>query len=109
MKRALFIAVLIVGCSALLASAYALPKVPVVINAETLSGTLLIANPAEQVIYLKTTDGITYDFRITPATVISVGGEKAKFEALTGKIGSSIEVTFKPLPVGNVASKVVIP
>ncbi len=109
MKRALVIAFLILACSALLASAYALPKVPVPIKAETLSGTLFIVNTEEQVVYLKSADGITYDFHITPATVISVGGEKANIGTLSGKIGSPLEVTFRPLSTGNMASKIVIP
>lgn len=109
MKRALWIVLLLIACSAFLALAYGLPKTPVTIKAETISGTLFIVNPEEKVIYLKSADGITYDFHITEATVLDVGGQKVKFEELTGRIGSPVEVTFRPLSIGNMASKVVIP
>jgi hypothetical protein len=109
MKRALFIAFLLFGCSAMLALAYGLPKMPVTIKAETLSGTLFIVNHEDKVIYLKTADGIAYNFHVTGATVVTIGGQTAGFEDLTGKIGSPIEVTFRPLSKGNLASKIAIP
>lgn len=75
-------------------------------KSETLSGTLTIVAAADQTIYVKSADGISYDFHIGPATKIMQGDTKLKLDDLTGDIGKSIEVVFRPLKTGNAAVSV---
>jgi len=76
----------------------------VAVKAETISGTLTIVSAEDNVIFVKTDAGITYDFRIEPATKITTSEGKIAFETLSSQIGRSVEVVFRPLKkAGNIA------
>lgn len=70
---------------------------------ETIGGILTIVSGEDKLIFVKAENGISYDFRIGPATKISAGDRSLKFEDLTGQIGKPIEVVFRPLKTGNAA------
>lgn len=83
------------------------PKNPVIaVTAETIQGTLSIVDRDAGVIYVKSGEGITYDFRILPGTKISQGGRKLKIDDLNEQIGKNVEVVFRPLHTGNMANSV---
>lgn len=78
----------------------------VIVKPENITGTLTIVDPDQRVIYVKSADGIVYDFRIVESTKIAADGAKISFEDLSAQIGKSIEVVFRPLKIGNVAQSV---
>jgi len=106
----------IIWCAIALAVCWAAPpssakdpaslRIPV--KQETIRGTLTIVDPAAKVIFVKSGEGITYDFKIDAATKIASGEKKLGFDELATEIGKEIEVVFRPLKVGNVASSVEI-
>jgi hypothetical protein len=105
MKTIVMALVLAILCAALPVSA----KNPAItVKPETISGTLTIVNVEEKTIFVKAENGITYDFKIGPATKVAAGDTKLKMEDLTGQIGKSIEVVFRPLKTGNAASTIEI-
>jgi hypothetical protein len=73
------------------------------VKPETISGTLTIVGAEDKLIFVKAENGITYDFRIGPATKITAGEEKLKFDSLTEQVGKRVEVVFRPLKTGNAA------
>jgi len=84
------------------------PKTTVVVKSETITGTLTIVDPAEKMIYLKSAEGIVYDFKIIETTKITAADAKLKFDDLSAQIGKQLEVVFRPLTIGNVAQSVEI-
>lgn len=100
MKKILLAIVVVMFLGALALSA----KNPAVtVKPETISGVLTIVTPADKVIFVKADNGITYDFRVGPATKIVAGDAKLKFDDLTDKAGKQVEVVFRPLKTGNAA------
>ncbi len=97
--------VLTLGLAILCAAIPLSAKNPTVaVKAETISGTLTIVSAEDNVIYVKTDAGITYDFRIEPSTKITASEGKIGFETLSSQIGRSVEVVFRPLKkAGNIA------
>lgn len=101
MKKIAVVLALVMLC-ALLVSAKD-PSVSLFGKQETISGTLTIVSAENKVIYVKSAEGITYDFQIGPATKITAADQKLKLSDLTGDVGKSIEVVFRPLKTGNTA------
>jgi len=96
---------LIIGLAILAVTAWAEVKNPVVTaKQETISGTLTIVSKDEGLIFVKSSEGITYDFKISGTTKIVAGGRKLMFDQLAPEVGKQVEVTFVPLKTaGNKA------
>jgi hypothetical protein len=60
----------------------------------------------QRLIVLKGEGGVPYNFQVTPATKIEIGGKKAGFEDLDTIINANISITFVPMRQGNLARKV---
>ena len=60
----------------------------------------------QRLIVLKEDGGVPFNFKVTPATKIEIGGRKAGFEDLETTTNAKISVTFVPMRQGNVARKV---
>lgn len=89
---------LIIGLAIFAVTAWAEVKNPVVAaKQETISGTLTIVSSDEGLIFVKSSEGITYDFKISSATKIVAGDRKLKFDELAPEVGKQVEVTFLPL------------
>ncbi len=73
---------------------------------ETLSGTLSIADTTQNLVIVTGANGIPYSFRVTRATKISVGGQKATIDELANQVNQQITVEFVPRSGGNFASSV---
>jgi hypothetical protein len=59
-----------------------------------------------RLIILKADGGVPYNFRVTPATKIEIGGKKAAFEDLAAMASVSLSVTYVPLRGGSFARKI---
>jgi maltose-binding protein MalE len=100
MKKVLFlvVAALIVtfaGISSALAQEAA-PEKPkaAAMKSETLSGTLQMVVVEKKLVVVAAANGIPYNFKVTSATKIRVGGNKAKLADLAGSTGKTVSVKF---------------
>lgn len=75
-------------------------------KAETISGTLSMVVADKKLVVLTGAQGVTYNFKVTGATRITVGGQKAKFDELAAQTKKSASVKFLPLRSGNVAQSI---
>lgn len=73
---------------------------------ETIRGSLMALLKEQRLIVLKGEGGVPYNFQVTPATKIEIGGKKAGFEELDTVVTSNISVTFVPMRQGNLARKI---
>jgi hypothetical protein len=60
----------------------------------------------QRLIVLKAEVGVPYNFIVTAATKIEIGGEKKAFEDLTTLSNTNLSVTFVPTREGNLARKI---
>ena len=67
---------------------------------ETLSGTVSLIDENQKLVVL-TSEGVPYDFKVTKATQIQVGGSKATFNELLSQTEKEASVTFVARPDGN--------
>jgi hypothetical protein len=75
-------------------------------QSETIHGSLMMLIKEQRLIVLKAEGGVPYNFRVTPATKIEIGGKNAAFEDLVGMTNANLSVTYDPLRVGNFARKI---
>ncbi len=74
---------------------------------ETLSGTLSMVDADKKLIVVTGSNGVPYDFNVTGATKITVGGNKAKLADLSSDTNKQVSVTFLALKKrGNIAKSV---
>ena len=64
------------------------------VKPETLAGTLQMVVVDKKLLVVTGSNGIPYDFTVTGATKITVGGKKAKLADLAGATGKSVSVKF---------------
>ena len=70
-------------------------KAPVAaVKPETLSGTLQTVVVDKKLLVVTSSSGVPFDFTVTAATKITVGGKKAKLADLEGATGKSVTVKF---------------
>jgi hypothetical protein len=51
----------------------------------------------QRLVVLKADGGVPYNFKVTPATRIEIGGKKAGFEDLDAMTNANVSVTFVPM------------
>ena len=73
---------------------------------ETIRGSLVALVKEQRLIVLKGDGGVPYNFKVTSATKIQIGGKKAGFEDLDTMNNASVSVTFVPTRQGNVAREI---
>ena len=76
--------------------AAAAPEKPAMaaVKPETLAGTLQMVVVDKKLLVVAGSNGVPYDFTVTGATKITVGGKKAKLADLAGATGKSVSVKF---------------
>jgi len=76
-------------------------------KAETLAGTLQMVVVDKKLVVVASSTGIPYNFKVTGATKIKVGGSKAKLAELSGATGKSVSVKFlSEKRAGNLAQSI---
>lgn len=73
---------------------------------ESLSGTVQMVVADQNLLVVSGPNGVPYDFKITPKTVIVVGDKAGTIETLSGAVGSRISVGFVPRRDGNFATRI---
>jgi hypothetical protein len=74
---------------------------------ETLSGTISMID-ADQNLVVLTSDNVPYNFKVTKATKIEIGGSKATFNELVNQTQKEASVTFVARRDGNFARSISI-
>lgn len=74
--------------------------------AESLSGTIQMVVADQNLLVVNGPNGVPYDLKITPKTVIVVGDKAATLETLSGQAGKQVSVGFVPKRDGNFATRV---
>jgi ABC-type amino acid transport substrate-binding protein len=77
-------------------------------KAETISGTLQMVAADKKIVVLADSAGTPFDFKVTGATRIKVGGKKAKLDDLASETNKAASVKFLPTRSGNVAQSIEI-
>jgi len=77
-------------------------------KAETISGTLQTVVADKKIVILTDSAGTPFNFKITGATRIKVGGKKAKLDDLASQTSKGASVKFLPTRAGNVAQTIEI-
>lgn len=90
-----------------LASAGAGVKNPILApKSESIQGTLNIVSEDQKAIFVRTVNGVIYDFRISPQTRIEQAGRRITAGELSALTGKPVVVTFHALKTGNAALQV---
>lgn len=76
------------------------------VKPETISGNLQMVITDKKLVVLTDSSGVPFNFKVTGATRIKVGGKKAKLDELAGQTNKSASVKFLPLRTGNVAQSI---
>jgi hypothetical protein len=100
---ALSVAILLLLAVRIAAAKQGVPFIP---RTETIQAEIATVDVPDHLLIVKSADGVFYNFKVQPSTVIVVGGEKTKLEDLAGKSGKEVSVTFRVLRNGNFALKV---
>lgn len=73
---------------------------------ESLSGTIQMVIADQNLVVVNGPNGVPYDMKITPKTVIVVGDKAGTVETLVGEKGKSVSIGFVPERNGNFATRV---
>ena len=76
--------------------------------AESLSGSVQMVVADQNLVVISGPNGVPYDLKITPKTVIVVGDHSATLETLAGQIGKPVSAGFVPQRNGNFATRIEI-
>ena len=76
--------------------------------AETLSGTIMMVNPIDHLVVVKTAGGVPFDMVVTPHTKIESGAQSVTLQDLSSDINKSVSVRFRPEGRGDVARTIQI-
>ncbi len=73
---------------------------------ESMSGTIQMVVADQNLLVVSGPNGVPYDLKITPKTVIVVGDKAGTLETLSGQTGKQVSVGFVPQRDGNFATRV---
>jgi hypothetical protein len=73
---------------------------------ETIAGTLQMVVTDKKIVVVADSTGTPFNFKVTGATRIKVGGKRAKLVELAGQTSKTVSVKFLPLHTGNVAQSI---
>ena len=74
--------------------------------AETLSGSIMMVNPADNLVVVKGPDGVPFDMIVTPRTRITSGQESVGLKNLAKFQNQNASVKFIPERRGDVAESI---
>jgi hypothetical protein len=70
---------------------------------ETLKGRVVMVDPAQHLVVVKSPEGVPFDMRLTSSTRIQSGAQKVPLEELNLLMDKNVSVRFRPKRSGNVA------
>lgn len=84
----------------------AAPKGAMLGPAETLSGKIVIVDPAERIVIVQDAKGTTFEMRVTPSTRIRSGERSLQWNDLTKDTHKDVSVKFLPERSGDIAQSI---
>jgi len=73
---------------------------------ETLSGKIMMVDPAQHLAVVKGADGVPFDMIVTHSTQITSGDQTLKLPDLSADLNKSVSVKFVPERKGDVARSI---
>jgi hypothetical protein len=74
--------------------------------AESLSGKIIMVNPAQNLVVVQTPDGVPFDMDVTAKTHIKAGDRAIGLKDMTQDINKPVSVQFVPERRGDVARSI---
>jgi hypothetical protein len=75
---------------------------------ETVSGTLFLVDPAQEMVFVKDASNTPFSFKVTKKTKIELNNAKAGLSELAQQVQKSATVTFVPMTDGNYAQHITV-
>lgn len=73
---------------------------------ETLTGTIMMVDPAQHILVVQDSDGVPFDMVVTHATQIRSGNQRLKLAGLTSDVNKNVSLTFVPKRRGDIARSI---
>lgn len=73
---------------------------------ESLAGNIQMVIPEQKLLVVDGPNGVPYDLKVTPKTVIVVGDRRSTLEGLSAYVGKQVSVGFIPRRKGNFATRI---
>jgi hypothetical protein len=75
---------------------------------ESLSGTIMTVNPDQNLMVVRTSDGVPFDMVVNAKTLIKSGDRGLTLKDLTRDMNKTVSITFTPERPGDVARSIQI-
>ncbi|HVC00002.1 MAG TPA: hypothetical protein VNJ12_11815 [Candidatus Dormibacteraeota bacterium] len=75
---------------------------------ESLSGTVQVVAADQNLLVVKGPNGVPYDLKVTPKTLVVVNEKRGTIESLATQVGKAVTVAFVPQREGDFATRVEI-
>ena len=85
---------------------HAAKSIPAAWPAETLSGKIMMVDPAKKLLIVTGPKGVPFDLVVTRATKIESGNQKLTLDALGKDLQKNISVRFVPERSGDIARSI---
>ena len=73
---------------------------------ETLTGKIMMVNPDQKLVVVRTANGVPFDMVVKPSTRIDQGAEKIDLPALAQDVNRPVSVRFVPERSGDIARSI---
>lgn len=73
---------------------------------ESLSGTVQMVVAGQNLLVVKGPNGVPYDLKVTPKTLVVVNEKRGTIESLSDQIGKAVTIAFVPQRDGDFATRV---
>jgi hypothetical protein len=73
---------------------------------ETVSGTLTMVDPSQDLVFIRDAANTPFSFKVTKKTKIELNHAKAELSELAQQVQKSVTVTFVPMSQGNFAKHI---
>jgi len=74
--------------------------------AETLSGKVMMVDPAQHLLVMKGPSGVPFDMTVTGSTSVRADGQRTTLSNLSSDVNQNVTVRFVPERAGDVARSV---
>lgn len=75
---------------------------------ETLNGKIIMVDPDQHLVVVKSAEGVPFDVRFTKSTLIRSGDQRLKPETIKTATDKKVSVKFRPERSGNIAMSIQI-
>jgi hypothetical protein len=73
---------------------------------ETLNGKIVMVDPSQHLVVVKTAQNVPFDLRLTKSTLIRSGDQRLKPDAIKSLTDKDVSARFRPERSGNIATSI---